>query len=85
MEDLNNANDEIISKDITEKGKTVTVIARPICDDFWELSIRGKGSQFTTWTEWFASPEEAISEGLSAILKEGLQEFYSNPDFEYGF
>ena len=83
MEDRGKLNEEVLTKEITEDGKRVTIIVRSIDDESWELSIQGKGSQSTTWTDWFSSPQEAMNAGMSAILKEGLLEFYSCPDFEY--
>ncbi len=69
------------SKDVTEDGKTVTVYAREIEDFGWELVIIGKDCHATTWTEWFSTSDEAMKAGLSAILFEGIDEFYSSPEF----
>ena len=77
--------EEIFYKAVTENGKTVTIVARliDIDESLWELSIQGKGTQNTTWTEWFSSSKEAMEVGMRAILKEGINEFYSNAEFEY--
>lgn len=85
MDDLRKDGEEVIYKDIIEDDKIVTIIVRLIDADekLWELSIQGKGNQLTTWAVWFSSSEEAMGEGMSAILKEGVNEFYSNPEFEY--
>jgi hypothetical protein len=85
MDDRTEIGDTAIFKSVTEHGKTVTVTVYPIEneDNLWELSIEGKGNQFTTWTEWFTSVEDAMNAGLSAILKEGIDEFYSDPEFHH--
>ena len=83
MDDQKDIEEDVVSKDVTENGKTVTIIARLKTDELWELSIHGKENQFTTWTDWYPTSEEAIEAGMLAILTEGLTEFYSNSDFEY--
>ena len=83
MDDLNSNNGVCFSKDITEQGKTVTVYVRLITGCGWELNIIGKANQVTTWSEWFTTAIEAMDEGLAAILREGIDEFYSNPVFAY--
>ena len=83
MEDPAKANEEVLTRDVIEAGKRVTIFVHPIDEGLWELSIRGKNDQFTTWTDWFSSPQEAMDAGMSAISKEGILEFYSCPDFEY--
>lgn len=83
MEGLIKFSDKYYTKNVVENEKVLTVSARLIDDDSWELSIIGKNSQACTWTDWYASPQEAISAGLSAILDEGVDQFYANPDFSY--
>ncbi len=83
MDDRGCTNKEAIFKDVTDNGKTITIVVNPVEEGLWELSIQGKGNQLTTWTDWFSSSEEAMSEGMSAVLQEGTEEFYSNPDFDY--
>jgi hypothetical protein len=83
MEDRTGTSKTTVSKSVLESGKTVTVTVRLIEpeEEYWELSIEGKANQLTTWTEWFASADEAMEVGLSAILKEGIDEFYSDPEY----
>ena len=83
MDKLDEANNAWFSKDVTQDGKTVTVYVRLINDCEWELSLIGKANQGTIWSEWFPTSEDAMNEGLSAILKEGIDEFYTDPDFSY--
>ena len=80
MEDFQ---EECVVKDIVKDGKKVTVIATFIEENSWELSINGKHGQFTTWTEFFVSSNAALAAGYAAILKEGIDEFYSSPEFSY--
>lgn len=85
MDDLNTSNHEAISKNITDGRKNITLIARPIDSSrqIWELTIQGKENQFTTWSECFPSSKAAMEVGMKAILEEGIDEFYSNVEFEY--
>ncbi len=83
MDDLKTNNEKVFYKDVTDDGKTVTVVTRWMDESLWELSIHGNHGQFTTWTEWFSSSDTAMGVGMSAILKEGIQTFYSDPEFDY--
>lgn len=83
MDDYNEISKQCFTKDVTEEGKTVTIYVRSIDIGEWELSLIGKSNQSTTWSEWFPTVKEAMDEGLSAIRKEGIDEFYSNPEFAY--
>ena len=82
---MDDRNEVAIYKDVTDGEKTITIIAESIGDasNEWVLSIQGKGNQFTTWTEFFSSSEDAMKEGMAAVLKEGVSEFYSDPDFDW--
>ena len=83
MNDSFETDDTCFSKDVTQDGKTVTVYVRPIGDHEWELILIGKPNQSTTWSEWFPTSEDAMNAGLSAIALEGIDEFYSDPEFSY--
>lgn len=85
MDDRAEINEKIVSKSVTENGKTVRVMVRLIEaeEELWELSIEGKRNQLATWTEWFPSSKVAMEVGLSAILKEGIDEFYCDSEFKY--
>ncbi len=83
MDAFNKPPVKCFSKDVTEGGKTVTVYARLIEDFGWELVIIGKNCHATTWTEWFSTSDEAMKAGLSAILFEGIDEFYTNQELAF--
>lgn len=83
MDNSKKTNNECFSKDVTENGKTVTVYVSPINEGEWELSLIGKANQCTSWSEWFTSSDEAMNAGMSAILKEGIDAFYTIPEFSY--
>jgi len=83
MNDSTKTSDGCFSKDVTENSKTVTVYVSPINDGEWELSLIGKANQCTTWSEWFPTSEEAMKAGMSAILTEGIDEFYAISEFAY--
>ena len=83
MDDSNRTSNRCFSKDVTENGKTVTVYVSLINDCEWELSLIGKANQSTCWLEWFPTSEDATNAGLTAILREGIDECYSDPEFSY--
>ncbi len=83
MEEANITNEECVYKEIIEGGKAVVIQAAFVEENMWELKIVGKRSQTTTWTDFFSTSEEAIEAGMTAILAEGIDAFYSNPEFSY--
>lgn len=70
-------------KSITYHGATVTIIVCLMDENQWQLSIEGRAGQFTTWTDWYASSDIAMQRGMAAIVEEGIEEFYSRPEFDY--
>lgn len=68
----------MVLKELRKDGKAVTLMTRKI-DDSWELVIQGRGNKFTTWTDWFNSAEEALHVGVNAVLKDGIDAYYTNP------
>ena len=81
MDELDNRDAKCFSKDVIEGNKTVTVYVRLLDGYGWELVIIGRANQMTSWTQWFPSAGAAMNEGLTAILKEGIDEFYYRPEF----
>lgn len=71
----------MVLKELSKDGKTVTLMTRRI-DENWELVIQGQGNKFTAWTDWFTSAEEALHVGVNAVLREGIEKYYSNPAIE---
>ena len=80
---MDDSNNEYIEKEVIEVTRKVVIIVTLIEQGCWQLNIRGKHGQLTTWTEYFASSGAAFSAGYNAILKEGINEFYSNEEFLY--
>ena len=72
-----------VVKDIVKDGKKVTVIATFEEENCWGLRIKGTQGYSSIWTEFFASSNEALAAGYAAILKEGIDEFYSSKEFSY--
>lgn len=74
----------VFCKNITESGQTITLVVAPTDDknSEWMLTILGKSGQLTSWTEFFDTPEDAINEGMAAVLNEGVATFYSDPEFD---
>lgn len=83
MDDKKSITMQQFTKEIIDGDKMVTIIVQEMDVDRWELSIRGKKAQATTWTEWFTTSQEAMEAGKAIILKEGIDEFYSDSEFEY--
>ena len=76
-------NEKNIFQDVTDDGKTVTIYVRQMDNCMWELNLIGKANQNTSWSTWFPSATDAMQAGQIAILKEGIDEFYSIPEFSY--
>lgn len=83
MEDLIRTHAQALSKEVTEGGKTVTIVVDCMGKNLWQLSIHGKNNHFTTWSDWFPTANEAMNRGLAAILSEGIDEFYSYKELSF--
>ena len=83
MDENQDADKAQFAKEIINGDKVVTIVVQEIDDGMWELSILGKNNQATTWNEWFDTSQKAMDAGQMIILEEGIDEFYSSPDFEY--
>ena len=84
MDDYDKTEDGGFYKDIIEDGKLITIFVTPKTDEKseWELVIEGKEGHFSVWSEFFNSAQEGMNTGLSAVLNEGFEEFYSDIEFE---
>ena len=71
----------MVLKELSKDGKTVTLMTRRV-DEYWDLVIQGEENKFTTWTDWFPSAEEALHVGVNAVLRDGIDQYYSNPAME---
>lgn len=73
----------LVSRDVSQDGKTVTIEAKFSEPDGWILRVIGVHGQVSEWTELFASSSEAMTTALSAIRYEGIDDFYDDPVFHY--
>jgi len=83
MKIFNQSSEGVVLKDLTQSGKTITIIAEPMDDDCseWRLAIKGKNNHYTNWTVFFSTSDSAINAGVAAVKREGIAEFYSGPNF----
>lgn len=65
-------------------GQTrLEIVATKVGDKEWSLSVINSRGIFSTWWEFFDSPDTAISTAIQAIHEEGIQEFTDIEGFEY--
>ena len=72
---------EPVTRDITQNGMTVRIIAQAHPEQGWRLRVIGRRGQVSEWTEPFDSAAEAITTALTAIRYEGIEDFYEDPVF----
>lgn len=72
---------EPVTRDITQNGMTVRIIAQAHPAHGWMLRVIGRHGQVSEWTEPFDSAAEAITTALTAIRYEGIDDFYEDPVF----
>jgi hypothetical protein len=72
---------EPITRDITQNGMTVRIVAQAHPAQGWMLRVIGRHGQVSEWTEPFDSAAEAITTALTAIRYEGIDDFYEDPVF----
>jgi len=64
-------------------GVQLEVVASKITDGEWALRVVNERGISSNWTEFFASPSEALSAGKEAIESEGIGPFVDIEGFEY--
>jgi len=74
---------EPVTRDITENGKTVRIVAQACPAGGWVLRVIGRHGQVSEWTQAFDSAAEAITTALTAIRYEGIDDFYEDPVFRH--
>lgn len=66
-----------VTRSVTQRDKTVVILASRIRDGRWRLRIEGRCRQyFTDWIQPFDSVAQAIGVALQAIRREGIDSFY---------
>jgi hypothetical protein len=89
----------VIKEDVMNKGKDtdaevqrqtyisggvrLELIATKVADGEWTLSVLNQRGVFSTWLEYFESPDAAFCVGLETLQDEGIEEFTSIEGFEY--
>lgn len=83
MEDTTGIFEDVLCVLIEEDGEKLTISAKQIEKDQWELSIKNAYGINSVWFEYFNSAQEAIDAGIKAIKEEGVKAFSSTEGFEY--
>jgi hypothetical protein len=68
---------------IGEDDEKLTVIAKEIEKNQWELSVINVHGIYSVWLESYCTAQEAIDAGIRAIRDEGLEAFSSTEGFGY--
>ncbi len=72
-----------LSKRITSRGKTITILLEELDDDLWSMDIVGKNNQRFTWYDSFSSPEQALWFVRGIIKRKGIAKLYSGKNSGY--
>lgn len=65
------------------EGVRLEIIATPMPDGLWNLSVRNERGVMSTWYEFFETAEDAIEVARKVLEEEGVEEFVSIEGFEY--
>jgi len=85
MENGNGFFDDDLSAEISKEGVKLTLIARRMEVDQWQLSVTNEYGISSFWLEYFSSSQLAIEAGVKAIEEEGIEPFVDTDGFEYLF
>lgn len=83
MEDTTGFSSDELLTTISKDGESLTLIARRIEQDQWELAVQNADGICSTWLEHFPTAQKAIEVGLNAINEEGIEPFVDIDGFEY--
>jgi hypothetical protein len=65
------------------QGVRLEIVAKPLPDGQWCLSVINERGIFSTWHEFFPTAEVALGVARKAIEEEGVEDFVSIEGFEY--
>jgi hypothetical protein len=65
------------------RGVRLEIVATPLPDGRWSLSVVNERGVMSTWLEFFETAEAAIAVARKTIEEEGVEEFVSIEGFEY--
>jgi hypothetical protein len=65
------------------RGVRLEIVATPLPDGRWSLSVINERGVMSTWLESFETAEAAIAVARKTIEEEGVEEFVSIEGFEY--
>ncbi|MDZ7754199.1 MAG: hypothetical protein U5S82_21825 [Gammaproteobacteria bacterium] len=64
-------------------GIRLDIVVTKMGNDEWSLAVFNERGIFSTWCEYFQSPDIAIRTAIKAMREEGIEEFTSIEGFEY--
>ncbi len=73
----------ILTKQLTSKGKTITIELEELDDDWWSMDVIGRNSQRFTWYDSFNSPGQALWFTRGIIKRKGIEKLYSGTHLGY--
>lgn len=71
---------DVLSKEITQKGKKVEIRVIGDGEGGWLLEIVDEYWNSTCWDDSFETAQEAMDEGIMSIEKEGIETFIGKKD-----
>lgn len=83
MENGNKSAREVFQLMVQVDGFQLKVIAQPLREQEWRLSVENELGVNSVWLDAFTDPEEAIAAGITAIENEGVHAFCGVEGFEY--
>lgn len=83
MKEGKNTETEVQQQTYINGGVRLELIVTKITDSEWSLSVLNQKGIFTTWLEYFESPDDAFCEGFRTLQDERVEEFTNITGFEY--
>lgn len=72
-----------LSKQLTSRGRTITIRLEELDEDYWSMDIIGRRNQRFTWYDSFSSPEQALRFVRGIIKRKGIKKLYSGKHSGY--
>ena len=72
-----------LSRQITSRGRTITIQLEELNKNCWSMEIIGRSDQRFTWYDFFSSPEHALWFTRGIIKRKGIEKLYNGKHAGY--